>query len=217
MKAVVFDMDGTILNTIDDITGAVNYILTKYNYPKHSVEEVKFFVGNGLRRTLELSVPADAPTGFVDEVFDEFVGFYKLHSNICTKPYDGIVEAIGILKERGYRLAVVSNKREEAVIDLCHLYYEGLFEQIVGDKDGIKRKPAPDMVYKALEGMGIKPEDAVYVGDSDVDIKTAANSGLKGVFVSWGFRDTQFLKSAGAECIVDTPEELVNTIIQMGE
>ena len=215
MKAVVFDMDGTILNTIDDIAGAVNYILQKNNMPLRTVDEVKTFVGNGLRRTLELSIPEDAPKDFVDEVFDEFTFYYKNHSDIFTKPYEGIVDAIRKLKEAGYRLAVVSNKREEAVIELCHVFYEGLFEQIVGENDGIKRKPAPDMVHKALKNMGINPAEAIYVGDSDVDIQTANNSGLLGIFVSWGFRTPQFLAQNGAKIIVDTPEKLVSVILDM--
>lgn len=214
MSVVIFDMDGTILNTIDDITGAVNYILAKYDLPLRSVDEVKSFVGNGLHRTLELSVPSNTAESFVDEIFDEFVGYYKTHSNIATKPYDGIVEAIRALKERGYQLAVVSNKRQEAVSSLCDVFYTDLFDENIGDQDGIARKPAPDMVRLVLDRLGETEENAVYVGDSDVDIMTAKNAGIKGIFVSWGFREAEFLTEHGAEQIVDSTGELLEAIDQ---
>lgn len=205
-------MDGTILNTIEDIAGAVNYILKKYNMPERTVDEVKFFVGNGLYRTLELSVSEGTEKKFVDGIYEEFVAYYKEHSNINTKPYAGIVETITKLKEHGYKLAVVSNKRQEAVCELCELYYKGLFDIALGDQEGLKRKPAPDMVYKALEELGAGNNEAVYVGDSDVDIKTAANSGLKGIFVSWGFRSREFLKEHGATVIIDRPENIIELL-----
>lgn len=215
MKAVIFDMDGTILNTIDDIAGAVNYILRKYHMPARTVEEVKYFVGNGLRRTLLLSVPKGTPESFVEDIFEEFVSYYKNHSNICTRPYEGIVEAIKTLKEKGYKLAVVSNKRQEAVERLCQIFYKDLFDAIAGDRDGINRKPDPDMVYDVLERIGVRKEDALYIGDSDVDIKTAQNAGLGGIFVSWGFRGGEFLQEQGAEFIADSPEELVKMIVEL--
>lgn len=214
MSVVIFDMDGTILNTIDDITGAVNYILAKYDLPLRSLDEVKSFVGNGLHRTLELSVPSDVSESFVDEIFDEFVSYYRSHSNIVTKPYDGIVEAIRALKEKGYQLAVVSNKRQEAVSSLCDVFYTDLFDENIGDQDGIARKPAPDMVRLVLDRLGEAKENAVYVGDSDVDIMTAKNAGMKGIFVSWGFREAEFLTEHGAEQIVNSTEELLEAIDQ---
>lgn len=212
IQAVIFDMDGTILNTIDDIAGAVNYILGKYNLPLRSVDEVKSFVGNGLHRTLELSVSEDCDPSFVDEIYEEFTDYYKNHSNIFTRPYDGIVPAITAMKNHGLKLAVVSNKRIEAVRELCDLFYKDLFDEIMGDTAGINRKPAPDMVNIVLNNLGIDKEHAVYVGDSDVDIKTANNSLLEGIFVSWGFRTKEFLIENGATCIVDTPSELLNII-----
>ena len=213
LKAVIFDMDGTILDTIQDIAGAVNYILEKYNKPVRTVDEVKNFVGNGLRRTLELSLgDMENKDEFIDSIFAEFTGYYKEHSSDNTKPYDGIVEAIRALKEKGYKTAVVSNKRQEAVEELCVKFYDGLFDMAIGEQDGLKRKPDPAMVNKALDYLGVTKEEAVYIGDSEVDIKTAVNSGLKGIYVSWGFRGTKLLKENGAKVVVDNPDELLKVI-----
>lgn len=212
MKAVIFDMDGTILNTIDDLANAVNYILEKYNMPTKTVDEVRVIVGNGLHRTLELCVAEGTSREFVDSIFDEFAAYYKSHSNINTKPYEGIVEAIRKLKDKGYKLAVVSNKRQEAVEKLCDEFYLGLFDEMFGDQDGMARKPEPDMVWKALDNLGVLKSDAVYIGDSEVDIMTANNSKLKGIYVSWGFRGASLLKESGAEIIVDTTEEMIAAV-----
>lgn len=212
VKLLVFDMDGTILDTIEDITNAVNYILAKNNFPLRSLSEVKAFVGNGLHRTLELSVPKGTSMDIVDGIFDEFVAYYKSHSNICTKPYAGIVDAISRLKADGYKLAVVSNKRQEAVEELCNVFYDGLFDIAMGDREGFKRKPDPDMVNNVLNNLCISREEAVYIGDSDVDIMTARNSKLKCISVSWGFRTREYLEEQGAELIIDSVDELVDVI-----
>lgn len=212
MKTLIFDMDGTILDTIEDITNAVNYILVKYGMPKRSVDEVKFFVGNGLYKTLERSAPSGTSEELLKSIYEEMVSYYKEHSNINTKPYDGIIDAIKTLKALGYKTAVVSNKRHEAVVELCHEFYEGLFDEALGDTENIAKKPAPDMVNIVLDKLGANKNEAVFIGDSDVDIMTAKNSGLVGIFVSWGFRTKEFLIEHGAECIVDTPKELVEKI-----
>lgn len=212
MKAFIFDMDGTILDTIDDITLAVNYILKKYNMPERSVEEVKGFVGNGLYKTLVRSAPVNTSEELLSNIYEEMVSYYKEHSKIHTKPYDGIIDVIRELKDKGYKTAVVSNKRHEAVIKLCEEYYEGLFDEIMGDTDGIAKKPESDMIDIVLKKLDINKEDAIYIGDSDVDIMTAQNSGLDGIFVTWGFRTRDFLIEHGAKKIVDTPEDLLNMI-----
>lgn len=213
IKAIIFDMDGTILDTIKDIAGAVNYILEKYEKPVRTVDEVKSFVGNGLRRTLELSLgDMENKDEFIDSIYTEFTEYYKVHSSDNTKPYDGIVDAIKILKEKGYKTAVVSNKRQEAVEELCVKFYEGLFDIAIGEQDGLKIKPDPAMVNKALDYLGVTNEEAVYIGDSEVDIKTAVNSGLKGIYVSWGFRGAKLLMENGAKVVVANPEELLKVI-----
>lgn len=212
IKAVIFDMDGTILNTIDDIAGAVNYILSKYDMPLRTVEEVKFFVGNGLKKTLLRSVPEGTDEEFVDSVYTEFTTYYKSHSRENTKPYEGIVEAIRELKGKGYRLAVVSNKRHEAVLELCDEFFDGCFDEAMGDQEGIKIKPAPDMVESVLKKMNCTKAEAIYVGDSDVDIMTAVNSGLDCISVSWGFRSREFLLEHNAKTIIDSPNELLSIL-----
>lgn len=205
-------MDGTILNTIDDIAAAVNYILMKNNMEPRTVDEVKGFVGNGLYRTLKLSLRKELSEEEMSQMFDEFVAYYKEHSAINTRPYDGIVEAIKVLKDKGCKVAVVSNKRQEAVEELCEEFYKGLFDIALGDQDGIARKPAPDMVNKVLEFWNINNSEAIYVGDSEVDILTAKNSKLDCISVSWGFREKETLTDNGATVIVDTPEEMVKMV-----
>lgn len=207
-KLIIFDMDGTILNTIDDIAGAVNYILKKYNKPTKKVEEVKFFVGNGLRKTMERSILPEVNDSWIDRIYPELTAYYKEHANEQTGPYDGIVEVIRKLRKAGYRLAVVSNKRQEAVDVLCKEFFRDCFDVAMGDREGIQIKPAPDMVDSVLAHLGIERREAVYIGDSDVDIMTAQNAGLDCISVSWGFRDREFLVSHGGTTIIDKPEEL---------
>lgn len=212
MKTVIFDLDGTILDTIEDIAGAVNYILEKYEMPLRTVKEVRMFVGNGLLNLLKRCVPKGTADETIKEMFPDFVAFYKSHDDIRTKPYDGIPEAIKELKEKGYKLAVASNKRQEAVEDLCHKFYEGLFDDMAGDKEGFNIKPAPDMIERIMNNLGTVKSDVIYVGDSEVDILTSSNADIKGIFVSWGFRDKELLKEKGAEIIVDSPDELIEMI-----
>lgn len=205
----IFDMDGTILNTIDDIAGAINYVLDIHGYPRRTVDEVKSFVGNGLKRALELSLPDGVAGDVLNQLFTELVAYYNEHSNIMTRPYKGIVEVIHKLREQGKIVAVVSNKRVEAVRDLCDIYFEGCFDMALGDQDGIARKPAPDMTNMVIEHYGILRDKCVYIGDSDVDLMTARNTEIDCIAVTWGFRTREFLVEHGATMIIDRPEELL--------
>lgn len=205
----IFDMDGTILNTIDDIAGAINYVLDIHGYPRRTVDEVKSFVGNGLKRALELSLPDGVAGDVLNQLFTELVAYYNEHSNIMTRPYEGIVEVIHKLREQGKIVAVVSNKRVEAVRDLCDIYFAGCFDMALGDQDGIARKPAPDMTNMVIEHYGILKDKCVYIGDSDVDLMTARNTEIDCIAVTWGFRTREFLVEHGAEIIVDSPWELL--------
>lgn len=205
----IFDMDGTILNTIDDIAGAINYVLDMHGYPKRTVDEVKSFVGNGLKRALELSLPDGVAGDVLNQLFTELVAYYNEHSNIMTRPYEGIVDVIHKLREQGKIVAVVSNKRVEAVRDLCDIYFAGCFDMALGDQDGIARKPAPDMTNMVIEHYGILKDKCVYIGDSDVDLMTARNTEIDCIAVTWGFRTREFLVEHGAEIIVDSPWELL--------
>lgn len=205
----IFDMDGTILNTIDDIAGAINYVLDIHGYPRRTVDEVKSFVGNGLKRALELSLPDGVAGDVLNQLFTELVAYYNEHSNIMTRPYEGIVEVIHKLREQGKIVAVVSNKRVEAVRDLCDIYFAGCFDMALGDQDGIARKPAPDMTNMVIEHYGILKDKCVYIGDSDVDLMTARNTEIDCIAVTWGFRTREFLVEHGAEIIIDSPWELL--------
>ncbi|MCQ2505771.1 MAG: HAD family hydrolase [Lachnospiraceae bacterium] len=214
MKSLyIFDMDGTILYTLDDITNAVNYVLDKYSFPKRTVEEVRFFVGNGLRKTLERSVSEGTSQETIDAIYPELTEYYKEHANRFTRPYDGIVDVIKELRERGMKTAVVSNKRDEAVKKLCDKYFDGCFDMAMGDREGIALKPAPDMVNMVINAMGVTKDECLYIGDSDVDLLTAENSGIDCIGVAWGFRGKRFLEEHGAETIIEKPEELLHTFM----
>jgi len=214
-KCAVFDMDGTILNTLDDITASINYALRENNLPEHSVEEVKFFVGNGLAKLCERAVPEGSTPELVQQVYETMIPYYVEHSSDFTQAYPGIKDLLRRLKEAGVKCAVVSNKADAAVQPLTVQYFDGLFDAAMGEneKAGIKKKPSPEMTMNVLRQLGMKPEDAVYIGDSDVDIATARNSGLDEILVDWGFRSRQFLEEHGAKRIVSTPDEVFDIIV----
>lgn len=210
----IFDLDGTLLDTLQDLANSVNYALRQYGLPEHSLDDVRRFVGNGVRLLMERAVPDGAQHPQFEAVFATFRQHYMEHSLDTTRPYDGIVETIHELKQRGCRLAVVSNKMMAATQELvAHFFPE--IEVAIGEHEaaGIRKKPAPDTVYEALRQLGLVvggfPADTVYVGDSDVDIATARNSGLPCISVLWGFRDKPFLLEHGATTFVSTPQELL--------
>ena len=207
-KLAIFDMDGTILNTLEDLADSMNYALKIHGMPERTIDEVRRFVGNGIRKLVERAVPEDTPLADVDRVFETFTVYYKDHCAIKTRPYDGILEVLKQLKDMGVKMAVVSNKADFAVQSLCQDYFPGLFDFAVGDREGQRRKPAPDSVNAVLEKFAMDRKDAVYIGDSDVDVDTAANAGMDMIGVSWGFRGREFLIEHGANKIADKPEEI---------
>ena len=212
--AAVFDMDGTILDTLDDLNDALNHTMERCGFPKRTLEETRRFVGNGIRKLIERAVPEDVPDSEIDGIKDVFMEYYEAHCADKTRPYKGIPELIKSLKNAGVKTAVVSNKADVAVQELCEEYFKGLFDVAIGEWQGIDRKPAPDMVNKALEALFISDKrDAVYIGDSDVDLMTAKNSGLECIAVKWGFRDEAFLREHGAGILVDAPEDLYDLIV----
>lgn len=214
-KLAVFDMDGTILNTLDDLCASTNAALKANNLPERTLDEVKFFVGNGVRLLIERAVPEGTDSELIDKVFADFKADYSIHSADNTRPYPGIVELIRLLKKSGIKTAVVSNKPDKAVKDLCDEYFKGLFDAAIGENEaaGIRKKPAKDEVDLAIMQIGIDPREAVYIGDSDVDVQTAVNSGLDMIAVTWGFRDKRFLISHGATLFADNTDELANLIL----
>ncbi len=207
-ELVIFDMDGTILYTLDDICDGVNVSLSKHGLPVRTKDEIRRHIGNGIRHEIESSVPEGTKESMIDAVFHDFHAWYEIHCNDRTRPYDGIVELLEDLKQAGIHCAVVSNKADYAVKALNEIYFKGLLEAGVGEKDGIARKPAPDEVDEVLRLLNMERNRAVYIGDSEVDIETAANAGMDCIGVSWGYRDRKWLQECGAEVIVDDVSQL---------
>lgn len=210
-KTYIFDLDGTLLDTLADLAASVNYALRQHGMPEHSIDDVRRFVGNGIRLLMERAVPDGAANPQFDAALETFRQHYLVHSLDTTRPYDGIPETLQALKQRGCRLAVVSNKFMTATQELCRHFFPDTITVAIGEHEaeGIRKKPAPDTVLAALRQLGMTKEDAVYVGDSDVDIHTARNSGLPCISVLWGFRDRQFLLEHGAEAFISAPSDLL--------
>lgn len=210
-QTYVFDLDGTLLDTLGDLAASTNYALRTHGMPEHSLDDVRRFVGNGVRVLMERAVPQGAENPQFEAAFQTFRTHYMQHSLDTTKPYDGILETLEALKAEGCRLAVVSNKMMAATQELCRHFFHDTIEVAIGEHEaqGIRKKPAPDTVNEAFRQLGVGKERAVYVGDSDVDILTARNSGLPCINVLWGFRDRDFLIQHGAETFISAPSELL--------
>ena len=213
-QAVVFDLDGTLLNTLEDLQDSVNYGLRKYGMEERTLEQIRNSVGNGVQRLLELSVPEGTTQEMFEKVFAAFKEYYAIHCNDKTDLYPGIRNLLAELKEKGFQMAIVSNKLQEGVDALYEQYFKNYITIAIGARDGIRKKPAPDTVMEALRVMELSKEQAVYVGDSEVDIATAANTGMDCITVAWGFRTRQEQLAAGAEVFADTPEEIVGLLYQ---
>ena len=210
-QTYVFDLDGTLLDTLGDLAASTNYALRTYGMPEHSLDDVRRFVGNGVRVLMERAVPQGADNPQFEAAFQTFREHYMQNSLDTTKPYDGIIETLEALKAEGCRLAVVSNKMMAATQELCRHFFRDTIEVAIGEHEaqGIRKKPAPDTVNEAFRQLGVGKERAVYVGDSDVDILTARHSGLPCISVLWGFRDRDFLIQHGAETFISAPSELL--------
>ena len=212
-KLVVFDLDGTLLNTLEDLAFSTNDALTAHGLPARTIDEVRRFVGNGIRLLIERAVPAGTDGATVDAVFADFKRSYAIHEADTTLPYPGIPELLDALHEQGIHCALVSNKADFAVQGLVEHYFPRQIDIALGEREGIAKKPAPDMVEFVLGKLGIPVDDMVYVGDSEVDFATAQSCGSDLILCSWGFRDKKELEALGAETIVDTPEELLASIL----
>ncbi len=211
-NTVVFDMDGTVLNTLDDLTDSVNYVLDRFGMPTRTREDYRRFFGNGIRHALECAVPEGTPDSAIEEMLPVFKEHYDRHCLDKTGPYEGILDLMKTLAERGYRMAIVSNKIDSAVKELNDRFFSDYISVAIGEKPGIRRKPAPDTVLAALEELGVSPEEAVYVGDSEVDFRTAVNSGMPCITVLWGFRDKDYLEDIGASIFAETPGEVADVL-----
>lgn len=211
-KIVIFDLDGTLLNTLDDLADSTNYALSKFGYPTRTIEEVRQFVGNGVAKLIERAIPDGKNNSNFEKCLSIFKENYAQNMYNKTAPYNGIIEMLSNLKSKGIKIAVVSNKFDLAVKELCKKYFEGFIDFAAGENEaqGIKKKPAPDTVISVLTEFNFAPEDAVYVGDSDVDIMTAKNSKMPCISVTWGFRDEKFLLENGATILINAPSEIYN-------
>lgn len=210
MDTIIFDLDGTLLDTLEDLADAVNYALKKYHMPTRTIDEVRCFVGNGVRNLMLRAVPQGEENPVFEEAFLAFKEYYGEHCNDKTKPYDGIMELLNTLKKQGYALGIVSNKIDTAVKELNRKYFTDFIDVAIGEREGVQRKPAPDTVLTALQELGKDKASAIYVGDSEVDVATAKNVGIPCITVLWGFRDKEFLEEEGADKFVSKPDEVLS-------
>ena len=214
----IFDMDGTILNTLDDMTDSLNVILEKYKLPLHTLDEVRFMVGNGIPKLIERAIEDGRANPEFEKILKDFIAYYEEHCAIKTAPYEGIPECIKALREAGIKIAVNTNKVEPAAIALCDDYFPGLFDIISGSRPGMPPKPAPDGIYEILKRAGMdgksEGQKAVFIGDSDVDMQTGMNASLDVIGVDWGFRGKDFLREHGAEVIMLSAEELAEYLVR---
>ncbi len=212
ITTVIFDMDGTVLNTLDDLATSVNYVLKRFGMPTHCTEDYRLYFGNGIRYALKCAVPAGTEEETIDRMLPLFREHYNAHCLDRTGPYEGIPELMRGLREKGYKLAIVSNKIDSAVKELNARFFHDYVDVAIGEREGIRRKPAPDTVIQALAELKSVKDEAIYVGDSEVDLQTASNAGLPCITVLWGFRDKEFLAEQGATVFANTPKEVFDLL-----
>jgi phosphoglycolate phosphatase len=209
---VIFDLDGTLLNTLEDLVDSVNFALTLYGFPCKKMEEVRSFAGNGVARLIELSIPNGSNNPQYEKCLADFRLHYSKNMQNKTIAYDGIGELLGRLAKENFKIAIVSNKFDAAVKELNQVYFKEYIKLAIGESEDVLKKPAPDMLFKAIEELGTTGDKTVYIGDSEVDVKTAQNSGITSIGVTWGFRNREVLEQEGADYIIDRPEELLKIV-----
>lgn len=214
-KAAIFDLDGTLLDTLDDLWDAVNHTMDMYGFPRRTRDEVRSFVGNGVERLIELSVPEGLNNPKFTEAVASYRAYYAANSEHKTAPYAGVTGLIRKLLSDGIAVSVVSNKPHGSTVTLCAKYFPDI-AVVCGEREaeGIRRKPYPDTVFKAVEDLGLQVTDCVYIGDSEVDIRTAANAGMDCISVLWGFRDEDCLREEGGTEFVRSADELYGAIVK---
>ena len=215
IKLVIFDLDGTLLNSLEDLADSCNYLMRKYGFPEHPLDSYRYFVGDGIHKLVERILPEDRrQPDFVEQVFQEMVAYYDLHKEDKTVPYPGIVETLEALQEQKVMLAVASNKVNKAMMPLMEHYFPTIrFAAVLGQREGIPVKPNPQIVFDILKMAGVSAEEALYVGDTGVDMDTAHGAGMKAVGALWGYRDRQELTEHQAEYIIAQPTELVKLTV----
>ena len=212
-KAIIWDMDGTVLDTLEDLCDSANYVLAKHSCPKRTLEETRCSVGNGLRNLMQLSTPGGEANPEFEDIFAEMRSYYSEHCRVKTRPYDGIDNALDTFKAAGIKMAIVSNKLDAAVKDLVRDFYPQV-DYSLGETEGLARKPAPDMVEKALSELGVSKDETIFIGDSEVDVMTAKNAGLCCISALWGFRKKEELIPYGADTFAEKPEDLISMILE---
>ena len=208
-KAIIFDLDGTLLDTLTDLAEGTNYALRINGFPERTLDEIRRFVGNGARKLVERAVPGGQVEAALDQVRRDFDVYYKVHCKDHTGPYPGIMEMLEELARKGYALGVVSNKPDFAVQELIPEYFSGLFISVSGEREGVAKKPAPDLLWEAMKNLQVNSSEAVSVGDSEVDLEAAANAGIPCISVAWGFKGRRFLEEHQAEVIIEKPVEIL--------
>lgn len=211
-NTVIFDLDGTLLNTLDDLRDSLNEVLAQKGYSPRTLEEVRRFVGNGVRNLIRLSVPESVSEEEVTHIMEEFKENYKHNMQNKTRPYNGIMELLLDLNRFNYKIAIVSNKYDTAVKELARTYFGNLINVAIGETTDIRRKPAPDSIFTVIRELGSDINSTVLVGDSETDVQTAKNAGIPCIAVTWGFRCREVLRNEGADYLIDTPKELLTLI-----
>ncbi len=211
-KLIIFDMDGTLLDTSQDIFYSINYALTKFDYPTRTIEEIKKFSGDGLYKHLQRSLPKNCDNETIDRVFEFFFEYYKNHCEDYTAPYLGIIELLSALKKLGYNTAIVSNKENSALQKLSDKFFSGLIDYAVGAKSGQKPKPSAEPIFDALNHFALDVKDAIYIGDTEVDYQTALNAKIDVISALWGFRNREFLENLGAKTFANTPLDVLKLL-----
>lgn len=211
-KAVIFDLDGTLLYTLEDLKDSVNYTLESCGYKTRTLEEISSFVGNGVKHLLRQSFPPDISDNDFELCFMRFKEYYSKHCCDKTHPYEGVKEMLKILKDRGLKIGIVSNKFQSAAEEVCEFYFQGLYDEVKGESDICRRKPSPDGIDIICRNFNVEKDEVVFFGDSEVDIQTADNAGVFCVSVLWGFRDKHFLAENGAKLFINNPLEIIDML-----
>lgn len=211
-NTLIFDLDGTLLDTLDDLTNSVNYALERLNLPTRSKDEIRSFVGNGVEKLVELSVPEKTSYDQFAKCLLLFKKHYSENMQNQTRPYDGIIELLDYLKKNNYNMAIVSNKFQEGVTDLNNHFFSKYIDVAIGKSPKMRKKPYPDTILSAIDELGVSKENCLYIGDSEVDILTAKNANVKSVSVTWGFRNEDLLRESGANYIINSPQDLISIL-----
>ena len=209
---IIFDLDGTLLNTLEDLHACFNKAITEYGYPRRTLDEIKSFVGNGIKKAIERALPSNIEESELNKIVNYFRSYYEEHMLELTKPYDGIIGMLEELKANNYKLAVVSNKYDAAVKELCKNYFGKYIDIAIGESEEVRKKPEIDGVMKAIKELNSSIDNSIYIGDSDVDIKTAKNVGIPCISVLWGFRDKDFLIQNGGKLFAEKPKDIIKII-----